>query len=619
MFESNAILRYVAENNPVAAAFYPTDDATLCAIIDQCLDWKDGVLMKTARVFAMPVYANTSYAGTAAQFDALKSSVLDLYAHFVKVFLGGASKELHGETFYVGGSASPNVADLAVVPLFVLLHGSGAPLPKALVEYVRRVRAAVPELDDLLRDAEGGRSIDRAIAAFKRRQVRLNNKLTVWADPVSSVNAALLLLLNEAGVPHAHESLSLIKGEHKTKKFAEINPLQQTPAAKTVDGVKLAESAAIARYVCRFYASASRFYPSDRARRALVDMALDWRSSALGAPIFKLAGHGMGFPSAEPSKAERQAAVRELRAALRTLDERFLGNGKFDFVGGDRVTIADFFIALQFKLLEVVDEEVFTLPASTVAYLERFYAAVSVEAQQAVLVNGIDAHIDERLRHAAEQKAKQEAKEAKELAKSKRNAQKKAASQQKHSGDGSDSARHESDGNGGGGGSHNDVAASDGGVDASAPAAGVTSTAKSGHESRFSPLKKFGSTLKRKKTKEKSGDGVAATPAAAAATDAAGGKKEVSDESSEETAAVEAESGAAAAAAAAAAPTEGAGKGSGGGAAKKSGKKSKPAVPLKDVDLSGKKIEETVEKVLESAKNAGQAAKRRVSKSGKKK
>lgn len=53
----------------------------------------------------------------------------------------------------------------------------------------------------------------------------------------------------EKGIDLPTQDVSIVKGEHKSEEFRAINPLGQTPALQTDDGICLSESVAICRYL----------------------------------------------------------------------------------------------------------------------------------------------------------------------------------------------------------------------------------------------------------------------------------------------------------------------------------------------------------------------------------
>ena len=50
---------------------------------------------------------------------------------------------------------------------------------------------------------------------------------------------------------------------------------------EVADGVAIWESATVMRYLCNATENGDKLYPSDPLKRAQIDLALDWRQTAM--------------------------------------------------------------------------------------------------------------------------------------------------------------------------------------------------------------------------------------------------------------------------------------------------------------------------------------------------
>ncbi|HZA02911.1 MAG TPA: glutathione S-transferase N-terminal domain-containing protein, partial [Hyphomicrobiaceae bacterium] len=55
------------------------------------------------------------------------------------------------------------------------------------------------------------------------------------------------IFLAEKGITVPYEQVDLMKGDHRSPRFAELNPMQQVPVLVLDDGTAIAESVAICR------------------------------------------------------------------------------------------------------------------------------------------------------------------------------------------------------------------------------------------------------------------------------------------------------------------------------------------------------------------------------------
>ena len=152
--------------------------------------------------------------------------------------------------------------------------------------------------------------------------------MKLYSHPFSQHARRGRMLAAELGQLLEEIPVALDKGEHRTEEFLRMNPNGKIPVL--VDGpFALAESHAIMRYLASRSGSAAagRLYPQDPARRARVDMWLDWNHTRLNPPVQTLAiqtlvmGDRADRDIVARCREESGAAMEVLDAALRQLDD----------------------------------------------------------------------------------------------------------------------------------------------------------------------------------------------------------------------------------------------------------------------------------------------------------
>ncbi len=168
-------------------------------------------------------------------------------------------------------------------------------------------------------------------------------------------------------------------GKKSTPEFLAKDPADLTPLLEE-DGLargSLWESCAIMQYLCNRH-GLDRFYPTDPARRAMVDSAMFYLIGTLYPLVARATYPALAFPqypgevgsSAADAELKAQAqrdAVAALAQPLETYRTFFLGDQPF--IGGDAPSIADIRLAATLEFLRVIDYE---LPA----WGEHFMAAI---------------------------------------------------------------------------------------------------------------------------------------------------------------------------------------------------------------------------------------------------
>ncbi|XP_056697094.1 glutathione S-transferase T1 isoform X2 [Spinacia oleracea] len=180
--------------------------------------------------------------------------------------------------------------------------------------------------------------------------------LKVFGDRMSQPSRAVILFCKVNNIEFEEVTIDVVKRQHLSQQFAEINPMRQVPAI--VDGrFKLFESHAILIYLsCAFPGVADHWYPADVSKRAKIHSVLDWHHLNLryGAFLHTTLGPTLGRPL-NPGAAAN--AKKILESSLAKIESVWLkGSGKF-LLGSYQPSIADVSLVCEIMELEVLDEK----------------------------------------------------------------------------------------------------------------------------------------------------------------------------------------------------------------------------------------------------------------------
>ena len=144
--------------------------------------------------------------------------------------------------------------------------------------------------------------------------------------------------LGEIGVDYERIDWGGPFGGNDDPAYRAKNPNGRLPTLEEEDGYTLWESGAVIRYVCARY-SMGNLCPEDLRARAAADKWMDW-SSLNFAPFNRVYLEELvAKPQAERDEARIAAAVAGAGAMVDILDAHLAKN---DYLGGDRLTMADF-------------------------------------------------------------------------------------------------------------------------------------------------------------------------------------------------------------------------------------------------------------------------------------
>jgi glutathione S-transferase len=154
-------------------------------------------------------------------------------------------------------------------------------------------------------------------------------------------------------------------GKKSTPEFLAKDPADLTPLLEE-DGLvrgSLWESCAIMQYLCNKH-GLSQFYPTDPARRAMVDSAMFYLLGTFYPVLARATYPVLGFPQYagevgasdldDEAKAQAQRdAIAALATPLEAYDQFFLAGQRF--IGGEYVSIADIRLAATLEFLAAID------------------------------------------------------------------------------------------------------------------------------------------------------------------------------------------------------------------------------------------------------------------------
>ncbi|XP_004607499.1 glutathione S-transferase theta-2B-like isoform X1 [Sorex araneus] len=164
--------------------------------------------------------------------------------------------------------------------------------------------------------------------------------LELYLDLLSQPCRAVYIFAKKNGIPFEMRTVELLKGQHLTKDFSQVNSLQKVPTLKDGDFI-LTESVAILIYLSTKYKTADHWYPPELPIRARVHEYLGWHGDCIrgtfGVSLWVKAIIPLSGLQIPEEKVERNKAAMD--KALQKLEDCFLGNKAF--LASQEVTLAD--------------------------------------------------------------------------------------------------------------------------------------------------------------------------------------------------------------------------------------------------------------------------------------
>jgi len=144
-------------------------------------------------------------------------------------------------------------------------------------------------------------------------------------------------ILEELNLPYEREDIGGKFGKNKDQDYLDLNPMGLVPTFIDGDTV-LWESNTIVRYVANKY-SAGNMAPNDLGERAKLELWMDWQLFAIN-PMMRPVYHGI--IRTKPEDRNWDEITRNIdrgNEPWAMLDKHLEGK---EFIGGDKLTIADF-------------------------------------------------------------------------------------------------------------------------------------------------------------------------------------------------------------------------------------------------------------------------------------
>lgn len=199
-------------------------------------------------------------------------------------------------------------------------------------------------------------------------------------------NMSVRVFVRAAGLPFEEHD---VYGKTREPEFLAVNPAHLTPMIEDAGLPKgaLWESCAIMQYLSNKH-KLEQFYPSDPARRAMIDSAMFYLIGTLYPYVARASYPVLRFPQypgevghSDADPAAKEAAQKAAIAALaEPLDvfHRFYMSGK-PFIGGDHPSIADIRFAATLEFLAAVDYPLPQWAKTYVADMEKALGAAYTE------------------------------------------------------------------------------------------------------------------------------------------------------------------------------------------------------------------------------------------------
>ena len=177
-------------------------------------------------------------------------------------------------------------------------------------------------------------------------------------------------------------NVSLLKGDQFKPDYIQKFPLHHIPSIivneNTDDEICFDESGTILRYLANaFPEECDIFYPSDPAKRAIIERAMDWRQSEY-MPALTSTTYGAlwGLPGPLYNDPDViKTAVTKVNESLEYLANHLLKNRKF--IAGDDVSLAEFHIITTLAIIRPFagTSREMKIPARVEQWMSDFYEA----------------------------------------------------------------------------------------------------------------------------------------------------------------------------------------------------------------------------------------------------
>ncbi|XP_006874994.1 PREDICTED: glutathione S-transferase theta-1-like [Chrysochloris asiatica] len=200
--------------------------------------------------------------------------------------------------------------------------------------------------------------------------------LELYLDLLSQPCRAIYIFARKNGIPFELRIVELLKGQHLSDAFTQVNSMNKVPALKDGDFI-LTESVAILLYLTRKYKVSDHWYPQDLQACARVDEYLAWQHTTLRRNCLRTLWHKVMIPIflSEPVPPETLAAtLAELEVTLQLLEDKFLQDKPF--LTGPHISLADLMAITELMHPVGTGYQVFEGRPRLAAWRQRIEAAV---------------------------------------------------------------------------------------------------------------------------------------------------------------------------------------------------------------------------------------------------
>jgi len=204
------------------------------------------------------------------------------------------------------------------------------------------------------------------------------NTLSILKPSVN--NLTVRIFVRAAGLDFEEQD---VWGKTTSPEFTAKYPAHLTPMLEEEGLPKgaLGESCAIMAYLCNKH-GLDRFYPTDPAKRAMVDNAMFYLIGTFYPLLTRATYPALGFPqypgevatseAGDDMKSKAQQAAETALAEPLEVFQTFFMDGQ-PFIGGDSPSIADIRLAATLEFLRAID---YDFPAWTEEYMARMEEAL---------------------------------------------------------------------------------------------------------------------------------------------------------------------------------------------------------------------------------------------------
>ncbi|KAJ8776759.1 hypothetical protein J1605_015348 [Eschrichtius robustus] len=367
-----------------------------CAHVDEYLAWQHTTLRRNCLRLLCHKVMLPVYLGEPVSPEMLTATLAELDVT-LQVF---EDKFLQNKAFLAG----PHISLADLIAITELMHPVGAGCqvfegrPK-LAAWHQRVEAAVGEVlfqeaHEVILKAKDSQPADPTIKRkLMPRVLSMIHPaliltpapamgLQLYLDLLSQPCRAVYIFAKKNCIPFELRTVDLLKGQHYSDDFAQVNPLRKVPALKDGD-FTLAESVAILLYLTRKYEAPDHWYPQDLQARARVDEYLAWQHTALRTSCTRTMWQKMLFPVLLGQRVPPEtlaSTLAELDRCLQLLEDKFLKDQ--DFLSGPHISVADLVAITELMHPVSAGCDIFKSRPKLAAWRQRVEAAVGEDLFQ---------------------------------------------------------------------------------------------------------------------------------------------------------------------------------------------------------------------------------------------